>query len=110
LTKVFTTGLARLRKKKTTSENVKRLLLATEAVVFWGKMAYDIVKTTGAAPLVVADVTASLLLKAAEIRSFNEEEKLKLAMDKYWAAAQDFQRCCPGVIDEINREVQLLQL
>lgn len=107
LVKSWSSLLKRLRGRKKTSQNMKKFLLSVEAILFWSKIAYDLV-TTGT-PLGMANITFSLALKAAQLYSISREEALKKAMDHFWNASIEVRRYCPVVIAELNREIDALK-
>ena len=110
LTKSFTTVLERLRSSKTTTRTAKKLQKITEQVVFWGGVLNGLTKAMTAttpcgAVLAVANVEASLLLKAMKLRKLDRIEALETAMDYYWNASLEFRRLCPAVVVELNSEI-----
>lgn len=108
LTKLCTSALERLRKMKTTSHWAKKLLLATEAVVFWVKASYDLASTGNI--LGLAKFSSSLILKAATLLNLSLAEKLQHAMDALWKASLEFHELSFLVIKDIDREVKGLSL
>lgn len=110
LTQSFTTVLQRLRETKTTTTTTKRLMKATEELVFWGSVLDGLAKViTATTPLGAAfraaDVAGSLALKAKELSNLDKIAAIQKAMDYYWDAAQRYQRLCPLVVTELNREI-----
>ena len=105
--KCLTSILEGMRDSKTASESKKELLAAAEDALFWGKVGFDV--ATLGIPVLSAmrlgSVAASLALKAAGDHSRSQEEALRFAMESYWSAAVRFQRLCPIVVAELDREI-----
>lgn len=106
LNKSFSTLLERGRSRKEMSGRMKSLFLAVEACLFWSSQANKVVRAV--TPLGVADVLTSVALKATTIGAHFKEEELTTAMDNLWRRSQQVQRLCPAVIEELNREIELL--
>lgn len=106
--KLISSILERVRRERATSPGMKRLLLAIEAHLFWGKMACDLAK--GLTPVSLAGAGASIVLKATKILSLSREEKLRISMMNCWEASEEFRRAVPAVVAELNAEIDALPL
>jgi len=114
LTKSLTAVLEHYRKQKTVTPSSKKLLKVTEKLVFWGSVLHGLTKVALAttpigALLQVADVEASLVLKAMELRKLERIEALAEAMDNFWNASLEFKKLSPVVVGELNREIDRWQ-
>lgn len=106
--KLLTGILQRLRAKKRTTPLQKRILLAIEAHVFWGKMALSYLEG-GPTPVFAVKTAASVLMKALTIRSLAREEALRRAMEEYAFWSRQYRSLCRQVIRELNAEIAALR-
>jgi len=110
LTKSFTAVLEKIRGQKTITLSTKRLIKVTEEVVFWSSVLNGLTKAfTATIPLgalfLVADVEASLTLKAMKLRNLDKIEAIEEAMECFWNASLKYKRLCPVVVEELNYEI-----
>lgn len=91
-----------------TSPRSKRLVLAVEAMVFWGKVAFDVASTGTVVGFF--KTSGALMLKALELQNRSDEEVFRLVMDGFYQAALEFEAEARFLVYELTREINRMKV